>query len=245
MVNEELEAIIRGKFQEGLKRSEIRQLLLEQGYDEHEVDKALDHIQHDAVKQLPGVSHLYQIIEDLENKTDHASPKIVASVLMGCFTVLLAIFGGLYYWLDPLGIQTADRDKQRETDVVKIRSAVDAYYIAKKSYPPKLEELIPEYLQAVPLDPKSGNGYMYRLINQNTAYELCVRFETRPAQCLSPVPGDSTMPMMIVTPTPMDAEKGAGVSSEESVSETPSGTEEESIAEPTIPAATGTGVPAL
>lgn len=239
MVNEELEAIVRAKFQEGLKRSEIRVALLEEGYDEIEVDKTLVHVQHDAIKQLPGIAHMYQFIEDMERKTDHASPKVVATVLIGCFSVLLGLFGGLYYWLDPLGIQTLDRDKQRETDVIKIRSAVDAYYIAKNSYPAKLEELLPEYLQAVPLDPKSGSTYKYRLINGNTGYELCVTFETIPAQCLNPVTSETSAPMVIVTPTPMDAEvvDEAVQSSPEVIEATP--------ANQTVPPSGGTGDPAL
>lgn len=236
MVNEELEAIIRAKFQEGLKRSEIRQSMLEQGYDEVELDKTLDHIQHDAIKQLPGITHMYQLIEHLENKTDHASPKIVASVLMGCFIVLLVIFGGLYYFLDPLGIQTADRDRQRETDVIKIRSAVDAYYIAKNSYPAKLDELVPEYMQSIPLDPKTGAFYAYRLINENKAYELCVTFETLPAQCLNPISAEASGSMIIVTPTMMDAEEDI-IESEEPASES-------AVISPT-PLPTGTGDSAL
>lgn len=239
MVNEELEAIIRAKFQEGLKRSEIRVALLEQGYDEIEVDKTLDHVQHDAIKQLPGVSHMYQFIEDMERKTDHASPKVVATVLMGCFLVLLSIFGGLYYWLDPLGIQTSDRDKQRETDIVKIRSAVDAYYIAKNSYPAKLEELMPEYLQAIPRDPKSGSSYQYRLINGNASYELCVTFETLPAQCLNPIAAESSGSMIIVTPTPLDAEIEDETVVDESISgETPA-------VDPAVPSGTESGETAL
>jgi hypothetical protein len=235
MVNEELEAIIRTKFQEGSRRAEIRDLLLEQGYDETEIDKAIAHIQHDAIKQLPGIAHMYQFIEHMENKTDHASPKVVFGVLMGCFAILMLIFSGLYFWLDPLGIQTIERDKQRETDIVKIRTAIDAYRIAQGSYPGTLNDLLPEYLQAIPLDPKTGASYTYRSMNENKIYELCVTFEIQPQQCLSPNPDNGIEPVIFVTPTPMVSELGGSGSSEEA-SSSPELEEEAPAINPTAPA---------
>jgi hypothetical protein len=246
MVNEELEAIIRSKFQEGARRAEIREALLEQGYDEHEIDTAISHIQHDAIKSLPVVAHFYQIIEDLENKTDHASPKFVAAVLAGCFAVLLMIFAGLYYFLDPLGIKTVERDKQRETDAVKIRTAIDAYRIAKGSYPSTLKDLVPEYLQSIPLDPKSGATYSYRSMNENRLYELCITFEVQPQQCLTPTADVSSQPMIIVTPTPMLSEIGEELLPEEASPSSDIIDEEEAPAvNPTVPPGTGTGELAL
>jgi hypothetical protein len=206
MVNEELIEIIRNKYQQGERKADIKAALIEQGYEEADIETAISHIQHDAIKQLPVVSHMYQLIDDLEQKTDHASPKFVATVLACCFGVLLILFGGLYLWLDPLGIKTAERDKQRETDVVRIRSAVDQFYIAKGIYPANLKELLPTYLQAIPLDPKSGAEYTYRTLNEKRIYELCINFEASPSQCVTSQTDSSIVPMVIITPTPMQSE---------------------------------------
>lgn len=237
MVNEELVAIIRERFQQNQRRNEIKDALIEEGYEETEIDAAIAHIQHDAIKQLPGISHMYQFIEDMEQKTDHASPKVVGLVLAGCFAVLLLIFGGLYYWLDPLGINTTERDKQRETDVVKLRTAIDAFYIAEKAYPANLQDLVPEYLQALPLDPKTGAQYSYKAMNGNRVYELCVTFEINPPQCLSSSQNTSTEPMVIVTPTPTQNPQEEPVADEEATSP-PDSAEEAPVAMPTeIPGA--------
>lgn len=243
MVNTELEEIIRTKFKEGERRADIKEYLLQQGYDEAEVDIAIAHIQKDAIKQLPLISHMYQLIEDLENKTDHASPKFVAAVLAGCFTILIILFASLYFWLDPLGINTVERDKQRETDVVKLRSAIDQYYIAKKVYPAKLNDLLPTYLQSIPLDPKSGAPYDYRTQSNNLVYELCIVFEAQPSQCVSSAPTESSIPMVIVTPTPMLSEVEEELEAAEEA--TNSSELEAPIVSPTTPAEAAGGTQAL
>lgn len=248
MVNEELIEIIRGRFQQGERKSDIKASLMEQGYEDADIEAAISHIQHDAIKQLPIISHIYQVIEDLEQKTDHASPKFVAAVLAGCFGILLLLFGGLYVWLDPLGIKSIERDKQRETDVVKIRSAVDQFYIAKGMYPANLKELLPTYLQSIPLDPKSGAEYSYRTLNEKRIYELCITFEAQSSQCVTSQTDSSVVPVVIITPTPMQSELSdlepsdeATMSPELSEEEAPVINPTESPAEP----AGGTGDTAL
>lgn len=238
MVNEELIEIIRTRFQQGERRAEIRDVLLGQGYDETEIDAAISQIQHEAIKQLPGVSHAYQLIDHLEKTTDHASPKFMAAVLAGCFGVLVILFAGLYFLLDPLGIKTEERDRQRETDVVKIRSAIDAFYIAKGVYPANLQELLPTYLQSIPLDPKSGTSYSYRTLNERRIYELCVTFEVATAQCVTPQADSSIVPMVIITPTPLQSqlEPATDASSSPEISE-----EEAPAINPTAPADASTG----
>ena len=98
MVNEELVANIRSRFQQGERRTEIRQALMEEGWEEIDIDNAISHIQNEALKQLPGLSHFFQFLDHLDNKTAHSSPKVIAVVLACCFGVLLIIFGGLYYF---------------------------------------------------------------------------------------------------------------------------------------------------
>ncbi len=202
MVNEELVANIRNRFQQGERRNEIRMSLMEEGWEEADVDNAISFIQNEALKQLPGISHIYKFIDHLDSKTSHSSPKVIAAVLAGCFGVLLIIFGGLYYFLDPLGFGGVERDKQREADIVKIRSAIDKYQVDKSVYPSTLQELLPKYLQAIPQDPETGGQYSYQTMDNNYNYELCVNFESKAPQCVSSSIDTSDIPMVIATPTP-------------------------------------------
>lgn len=196
MVNEDLVAQIRARYQQGERRADMKAALMEQGWDEAQIDDAIAHIQHDALRQVPGLSHIYDFIDHWDQKTQHSSPKVIVGILAASFLLIVIISACLYFFLDPLGVQNVDRDKQRETDIVKVRTAIDGYYASQKSYPETLQGLVPKYLQAVPLDPKTGAGYTYRTLNQNQSYELCVNFEAQPVQCLtsSGTPIDDTIP---------------------------------------------------
>lgn len=207
MDNSELVEIIRLRYQEGQRRSEIRAALLEEGYEETEIDGAIAHIQYEAIKQLPVLSRVYQVFEKLDNKTAHSSPKLVAIVLLSCFGVLLLLFGGFYYILDPLGIRTIERDKIREADVIRVRTAIDKYYTDKNLYPASLQGLLPNYLQAIPLDPKTGEMYEYTTYDVNKIYKLCISFEVQPVECISSSPNTSSIPQVIVTPTSVQSQQ--------------------------------------
>lgn len=203
MVNEELVANIQTRFQQGQRRTEIRQDLMEEGWEEQDIDAAISYIQNEAIKQIPGISHIYKFIDNLDSKTAHSSPKVIATVLACCFGVLLIIFAALYYFLDPLGFGGVERDKQREADIVKVRSAIDKYQEEKGRYPGSLQELLPKYLQAIPLDPETGGQYSYQTMDNNYNYELCVNFESKAPQCVSSSIDTSDIPMVIATPTPV------------------------------------------
>ncbi|MBA3724592.1 MAG: hypothetical protein H0W89_06960 [Candidatus Levybacteria bacterium] len=207
MVNNELVEIIKLRYQEGQRRSEIRAALLEEGYEETEIDGAIAHIQYEAIKQLPVVSRVYQVFENLDSKTAHSSPKLVATVLLSCFGVLLLLFGGFYYVLDPLGVRTLERDKIREADVIRVRTAIDTYYADKKLYPVSLQGLLPNYLKAIPLDPKTGEMYQYTTYDANKIYKLCISFEVQPVECISSSPNTSSIPQVIVSPTSADQQR--------------------------------------
>lgn len=200
MINEELEALIREKYQKGERRDAIKASLIELGYAEADIDATIAHIQKDAIKQMPGISHAYKWIENLESKTDHANPKVVAGVLLASCTLVLIISVGLYMWLDPLGTKAVDRDKQRETDIIKIRSAIDSHFATTGTYPATLEALMPKYLQSIPLDPKSGAQYKYAVHPETSSFELCVSFEITSEECITSSPGENAIPQITEEP---------------------------------------------
>lgn len=195
MVNDQLEAIIREEFRNGKRRDEIRSELMEQGWELGEVDETISHIQRDALKQMPGVSVVVKKMEELEKKTANASPRMVGLVLILCVVAVSIISVILYVSLDPLGSKSAARDQERETDFIKLHNSISSYHAETGRYPSRLNDLMPKYLQALPLDPKTGAAYTYTPLENGYNYKLCVSFETKTGQCISAVtPNENTIP---------------------------------------------------
>jgi hypothetical protein len=195
MVTEELITIIKSKFRDGERREDIKYSLLQEGWEGVDIEAAIGQIQRDALKQLPILSTFYAFIERMEAKTAHSSPKMTFAVLGGSFMVVLLIFWGLFLMLDPLGTKIGERDIQRETDVVKIRNGLNKYYTARFTYPPALSDLVPDFLQSIPRDPKTGAEYPYKLQGESN-YSLCVNFESKTPQCLAAEPSSSSIPVV-------------------------------------------------
>lgn len=195
MPNDQLVTIIQEKFRKGERRDEIRADLEAEGYDSGDINEAIAFIQREALKQLPVISTVLRHFEEWEKKTANASPKFVLLVLIGSMVLVAVISVILYISLDPLGIKASERDTKREADFIKIRTAVQKYYQANNTYPQTLNELLPSYLNAIPHDPKTGGFYTYRPMTEGSNFELCVVFETKPAQCLSTLT-DYTIPQV-------------------------------------------------
>jgi hypothetical protein len=195
MVTDELIAVIKSRFRDGERREDIKYSLLEEGWEGVDIEAAISQIQRDALKQLPLLSTFYAFIERMEARTAHSSPKMTFAVLGGSFMIVLVIFWGLYLLLDPLGTKSGERDIQRETDVVKIRNGLNKYYTARFAYPPALNDLVPDFLQSIPRDPKTGAEYPYKLQGESN-YSLCINFESKAPQCLAAEPSSSSIPVV-------------------------------------------------
>jgi len=202
MVSEELISYIKDRFKHGKRRSEIKEELLTAGVDEEDIDTAITKIQHDVIKQLPGISWIYKQIEHLESKHNLATPRMTA-LLMGCCIVFLLVFaGGLYLIFDPLGAGSAARDVKRQADETVIQNALTAYYQKAQQYPQNLDLLVPTYLTSLPDDPQSGAEYSYQPLANNTDYKLCITFEQQQIQCVSAAPAENAIPL-VPTETPV------------------------------------------
>jgi len=200
MTKDELTQFIREKFQEGKRRSEIKDQLLQEGFYEEDVDEAMDQIQHDALRQLPVISSVYKIIDEFESKSSLASPRNTVILMSVCVGILILIAAILYFVFDPLGTQSNARDVERRDDLAKIQTALEFYYQQYHSYPGTLNKLVPEYLTNVPNDPQTGQAYSYTL-NDSNDYELCISYELVAKQCVSPADQSSVIPI-IPTATP-------------------------------------------
>lgn len=201
MTKDELISFIRERFQEGKRRSDIKEQLLQEGFFEEDVDEAMDQIQHDAVRQLPIISSVYKIIDDFESKSSLASPRNTVILMAVCVGSLILIAAILYFVFDPLGTQSNARDVERRDDLAKIQTALEFYYQQNHSYPGSLNKLVPEYLTNVPLDPQTGQAYSYTL-NNSSEYVLCISYELVAKQCVSPADQSSSVIPIIPTATP-------------------------------------------
>lgn len=184
MVNQELVALVKEKFNKGERREDISIELQNQGWDVGDIDQAVSYIQHEALKQMPVISTLLQKFEMLEAKAANAPQKFTIGIILASFAIVGIISYGLFLVFDPLGIKANERDSVRESDFIKLRTAVERYYNDKKQYPASLDVLRPAYVPAIPLDPRSGSPYQYKRTAGGN-YELCVLFETKNIACAS------------------------------------------------------------
>ena len=63
-------------------------------------------------------------------------------------------------------------DQQVRADISKIRSALLSYAQVNNSFPPSLDNLLPQYLEAVPVSPLTNQPYEYRGDLLGGDYEL-------------------------------------------------------------------------
>jgi len=202
MVADDLITRVTDGFKHGKRRGEIKEDLLEQGYSEEDIDHAIAKIQHEAIKQLPGISWIYRLIDTFESKANLTTPQMTIVLMIACIALLLALAGGLYYVFDPLGTQATARDSQRQDDVIKLQNALSVYYQKNHMYPSSLSTLIPDYLSSIPLDPRSGNAYSYRTINRANSYVICITYELQPGQCMN-APQEKQVIPLVPTDTPI------------------------------------------
>jgi len=185
MVTQELVDALAAEFQKGKKRIEVEDTLMSQGFEKRDIYDAITHIQRTAIQQLPGVAFITQSIARLDEKTAKLPMSAILGILgaLAFFVFLIAFV--LYSIFDPMGTKTIGRDKQRVVDYTQMHNALNKYFTEKNSYPTTLDKLVPAYLTAVPVDPKTKKLYDYKILDDRVNYELCIQFETQSIQCVS------------------------------------------------------------
>lgn len=202
MVTPELISQVKEKFLHGQRRQEIKEDLIYEGYEEKDVDQAIAKIQHDAIKQLPGISWVYRHLEHFESKSSAASLRTTIILMAVCVAFLLLVAGALYLFFDPLGTGSNSRDVKRLSDETIIQNGLSAYFQKNNHYPNTLDELVPNTLSDIPRDPKTGAEYSYQPMYNMNNYKLCIAFEQQEEQCVSAAPVVSVIPV-IPTETPV------------------------------------------
>lgn len=86
------------------------------------------------------------------------------------------------------------RDIQREGAVGTLTTELNTYRNSNNAYPSSLKQLVPRFVERLPMDPKTQNDYEYQLLS-NGDYKLCIHYETKPTSCIQSY-------FYHVTPTP-------------------------------------------
>lgn len=202
MITEALLSNIQEKFQHGIRRREIKETLMKEGYTETEIDAAIRQLQHNAMRKVPGIAKVYHLIDHFESKPTLTTPHMTLIISGLCLGILLILAVGLYFIFDPLGTRANARDAQRIADAHSIQKAITMYYQKNYLYPLTLNALSPAFLSPIPHDPQSGIEYFYKTLDNNTNYQLCVSLELQPMQCWNAAPVSSDIPL-VPTDTPV------------------------------------------
>lgn len=78
------------------------------------------------------------------------------------------------------------RDAKREADLRFLRTALELYLDDRGGYPLALNELTPQYLITLPVDPKTNNPYFYER-QGDSDYKICAQLEARTEKCFSSI----------------------------------------------------------
>jgi hypothetical protein len=203
MVIDELIDEIRERFSKGQRRNEIKEDLMAKGYNEDDIDDTIAKIQNDVLKQLPGISWIYQRIEHFESNPHATSPLTTIFLMISCVVFLILVAGSLYFLLDPLRTQTSGRDTKRQSDATIVENGLAQYFQKNNRYPDKLDDMVPGTISDIPRDPQTGQEYSYQPLDNNQDYKLCIVFEQQQQQCVN-APVVSIIPI-VPTETPVPA----------------------------------------
>lgn len=97
---------------------------------------------------------------------------------VGIVLAALVLVGVLVYGAFVGPTQSTSRDIARGTTLSETQLALSTYYNLNGVYPYTVDELVPQYLYTLPVDPSTGEVLSYRALDNGEDYELCVIFET-------------------------------------------------------------------
>lgn len=197
MVTQELLDNIAERYRLGQKRAEIKEVLMAEGWEDIDIDQAIGQLQRAGLQQIPVVSKVMHVFNEIDEKTSRLPPRMILTALLFCLLLVVAVGAILFFAFDPLGTRAGQRDEQRKTAFIQLRTALSKYGNEKKKYPQSLQELVPAYVSALPIDPKTGKQYEYILHKETNNYQLCISFELQTPQCVA---SSDTSIIPVVTP---------------------------------------------
>jgi len=93
-------------------------------------------------------------------------------LLIFLFFVYSYIQGGKENYVPPKQEVSSDIE-QVKSDLIKLSSSIESYYTINLSYPDSLSELIPEFIDKLPMDPLTEKNYNLKVYS-DTLFEVSV-----------------------------------------------------------------------
>lgn len=105
--------------------------------------------------------------------------KIALVTISIVFFAIVAIFlfyylqGGESNYVPPVIEQAESPIEQAKSDLLKISSAIETYFAMNLEYPEKLDLLVPDIIDSIPVEPAENKQYLYTTdIDENFAVIL-------------------------------------------------------------------------
>ncbi len=168
---------VANQLSQGESPEDIKDFLLSEGWQEDAIDEVIARIPKPMSfwQQLP----FYPRFAELDAKTAQLPPKVIFGISAFLIVLVIAIASLLYLFIDPFAMQGDVRDRDREAIHSQLLIALKRYYDKNNRYPGSLSELVPNYINYVPMDPKTNSPYDYGTTHDGGIYNLCIYFETR------------------------------------------------------------------
>ena len=99
--------------------------------------------------------------------SSHGKLKIILGVILFAVLILAGYLfvlyqkGGVEHYHPPVTRAESARVEVL-SDLNALSQAIEAYYAKNLRYPGKLEELQPEFVDKIPLEPKTGKAFIYQ-----------------------------------------------------------------------------------
>lgn len=106
-------------------------------------------------------------------------------VAFSVFSIIGIVFASISGYKQFVGQKT---EMQKLNDTQYIHMALDNHFQEKGFYPSSVNELLPVYLQDIPIDPETRKPYEYTQTENGNNFELCAVYKILPSkgrQCLS------------------------------------------------------------
>ncbi len=130
---------------------------------------------------------LYEKIKNAKGDFEFPPSKKTRVISITSF-VIIAILGIvlLFFLLGSVGSlfnRSFLEDAKKNTDLMVIQDALNNYYADNGVYPDRLEDLIGNYLFAMPLDPFTQKSYEYNLNENKDNFQICTNLR-KEVKCL-------------------------------------------------------------
>ncbi len=184
MAPQELINLVLQRFELGEKDTKIKESLLGDGWHEDEIDEAISKVKKTFLPQeSPEQETIQKSHLSFKEVLSDISPRGKYILLAGLVFFAIISFSVWNLILFP-GTNPEQRDLERSKVRSSLTNALNNYFNQNDyTYPNSLEELVPENIDTLPLDPKTRRPYDYT-VSENGNYKLCINYELKKVECI-------------------------------------------------------------